>query len=59
LKKLSGLLTFENGSAVSTQPKTYKGGAPIALTADLDAEQEEAVLAGRHSQNQFATQFTE
>jgi len=55
---LGWLLTFENGSAVSTQPKTYKGGAPIALTADLDAEQEEAVLAGRHSQNQFATQFT-
>ena len=35
-------------SAVSTQPKSYKGGAPLAHIPDLDDEQESAVMEARN-----------
>jgi hypothetical protein len=35
-------------SAVSTQPKSYKGGAPLAHIPDLDDEQERAVMEARN-----------
>ena len=43
-------IVFEENwrSAVSTQPKSYRGGAPIAVVLDLNDEQERAVLEVRN-----------